>query len=48
MLAGSEGDVYRGACQMVAWGCCSVWGSCWGEPCVCVGGGFDVSSSTRF
>ena len=29
MLAGSEGDVYRGACQMAARGCSSVCGSCW-------------------
>lgn len=47
MLAGSEGDVYRGACQMVARGCFSVCGSCWGKLCVCTGG-FDVSSPPGF
>lgn len=39
MLAGSEGDVYRGACQMVARGCSSVCGSCWGEMVGRVEGG---------
>lgn len=30
LLAGSEQAVYRGACQLLALGCCSMWKQ-WGE-----------------